>query len=197
MGVNICACLNSYFRIQSNVKWPNDIHIDGKKVAGILTEARMDSDHTRELILGVGLNINSSTADWPAELQSIATSIRQITGEKADLNQFTAILAGRVYQAYDQFIADSYRSEMKEMWSDYDLLINRKSASCMERHAFPESLAESIFMGPWSSRGKMDPKFKFEQARSPSKSECHPIHERLMLIRAYLNRSSNRVYAHE
>jgi len=126
MGVNICTCLNSYFRIQSNVKWPNDIHIDGKKVAGILTEARMDSDHTRELILGVGLNINSSTADWPAELQSIATSIRQITGRKADLNQFTAILAGRVYQAYDQFIADTYRSAMKEMWSDYDLLINRK-----------------------------------------------------------------------
>ncbi|HCR29102.1 MAG TPA: biotin--[acetyl-CoA-carboxylase] ligase [Opitutae bacterium] len=126
IGVNICACLNSYFRIQSAVKWPNDIHIDGKKVAGILTEARMDSDHTRELILGVGLNINSAIDDWPSALQSIATSIRQATGKRADLNRFTAILAGRVYQAYDQFISDAYRSSLKEMWADYDLLQDRK-----------------------------------------------------------------------
>jgi len=126
IGVNICACLNNYFRIESNVKWPNDIHIEGKKLAGILTEARMDSDHTRELILGVGLNINSSTEDWPPELRSIATSIKQITGETTDLNRFTALLAGRVYQAYDQFISDSYRSAMREMWADYDLLINRR-----------------------------------------------------------------------
>lgn len=126
IGVNICACLNSYFRVESNVKWPNDIHIGGKKLAGILTEARMDSDHTRELILGVGLNINSSTQDWPPELSSIATSIREVTGKSSDLNRFTALLAGRVYQAYDQFISDSYRSAMREMWADYDLLVNRK-----------------------------------------------------------------------
>jgi BirA family biotin operon repressor/biotin-[acetyl-CoA-carboxylase] ligase len=126
IGVNICACLNSYFRIESNVKWPNDIHIGGKKLAGILTEARMDSDHTRELILGVGLNINSSCEDWPPKLRSIATSIKQITGETTDLNRFAALLAGRVYQAYDQFISDSYRSAMKEMWIDYDLLIDRR-----------------------------------------------------------------------
>lgn len=125
MGINICECVNAFFRVQCNIKWPNDILISGKKVAGILTEARMDADQTRDLVLGIGLNINGSYTDWPNELQAIATSIRQETGSKQNANRFTAALAGRVILAYDQFVADSYRGRLKDKWASYDALEGR------------------------------------------------------------------------
>lgn len=126
MGVNICECINTFFRVESNVKWPNDIHIEEKKVAGILTEARMDADQTRDLVLGIGLNVNGRPDDWPQELKSIATSIRQETGKAADINRFTAALAGRVMLAYEQFVTDSYRPQLREKWNSYDALENRQ-----------------------------------------------------------------------
>ena len=122
MGVNICECINSFFRIESNIKWPNDIHIEGRKVAGILTEARMDADQTRDVVLGIGLNVNGDTNDWPEDLKAIATSIRQETGSAQDINRFTAALAGRIALAYEQFVSDSHRAELKEKWNAYDAL---------------------------------------------------------------------------
>jgi len=126
MGINICECVNAFFRVQSNIKWPNDILISGKKIAGILTEARMDADQTRDLVLGIGLNINGSGDDWPDELRAIATSARQETGSKQDANRFTAALAGRVMLAYDQFVSDAYRVRLREKWASYDALDGQK-----------------------------------------------------------------------
>ncbi len=126
MGVNICECVNAFFRVESNVKWPNDIQISGKKLAGILTEARMDADQTRDLVLGIGLNVNGVAADWPEELRATATSIREEIGTAQDANRFTASLAGRVMLAYEQFVSDEYRARLKDKWKSYDALEGRE-----------------------------------------------------------------------
>ena len=143
MGINICECVNAFFRVQSNIKWPNDILIDGRKVAGILTEARMDADQTRDLVLGIGLNVNGAGDDWPEELKAIATSIRQETGAIQDANRFTAALSGRVMLAYEQFVNDSYRAHLRERWSSYDALEGRK-VSLFQGNAKVEGSARGI-----------------------------------------------------
>ncbi len=131
MGVNVCECLTSLCRLQCSVKWPNDIHIDGKKVAGILTEARMETDQVRDVILGIGLNVNSSGEDWPDELKHIATSIRQATGQAFDINRLTAAIAGRIMIAYQQFLDGDHRAALKEKWNRFDML-EGKSVSLMQ-----------------------------------------------------------------
>lgn len=125
MGLNICECINTFCRIQSKIKWPNDIHIEGKKVAGILTEARMDSDETRELVLGLGLNVNSEANEWPAELRQIATSLSEASQKTIDINRLTAALVGRIMGAYEQFIKDEHKDLLKEKWPVYDTLKNK------------------------------------------------------------------------
>jgi BirA family transcriptional regulator, biotin operon repressor / biotin---[acetyl-CoA-carboxylase] ligase len=50
------------------IKWPNDIVFDGRKAGGMLTEARVDADQIRDLVFGLGLNVNSPPSDWPADL---------------------------------------------------------------------------------------------------------------------------------
>ena len=60
--------------IVPEIKWPNDILIRGKKLCGILTEMSAEMDYLKEVLLGVGMDVNLETADFPAPLRKIATS---------------------------------------------------------------------------------------------------------------------------
>ncbi len=126
MGVNICECVNAFCQVACSVKWPNDLQIEGRKVAGILTEARMDADQTHELVLGLGLNVNGQTDDWPEDLKQTATSLRQETGQENNLNRLCAALCGRVMLAYEQFLADRHRAELKNRWNQFDSLYDQQ-----------------------------------------------------------------------
>jgi BirA family biotin operon repressor/biotin-[acetyl-CoA-carboxylase] ligase len=58
------------------VKWPNDCLINGRKVAGILTELSADMDHINHVIIGIGINVNHRRKDFPDDLAKTATSLR-------------------------------------------------------------------------------------------------------------------------
>ncbi|MDQ8183229.1 biotin--[acetyl-CoA-carboxylase] ligase [Pelagicoccus sp. SDUM812005] len=126
MGINICECINSICRVNCQVKWPNDLHIEGKKVAGILTEARMEADQVLSAVLGLGLNVNSDGSDWPAELKEIATSLRQSAGQSFDINKLVSAITGRIAIAYKQLADGSHRAALKERWPIYDTLAGKK-----------------------------------------------------------------------
>lgn len=70
------------------IKWPNDILISGKKVAGILTELSADRAKIKHLIVGVGININHEAADFLPELRQNATSIKIALGHEINRVQF-------------------------------------------------------------------------------------------------------------
>ncbi len=67
------------------VKWPNDVLARGKKIAGILSEARISGSTIDYLIIGIGLNVNSVRDDYPQELQETTTSIKAALGIETDL----------------------------------------------------------------------------------------------------------------
>lgn len=74
--------------IAPEIKWPNDILIKGRKVCGVLTELSAELDHINHLILGIGVDVNQSAAEFPPELRKIATSIKSEAGRhihRADL----------------------------------------------------------------------------------------------------------------
>ena len=66
--------------LSAEIKWPNDLLLGGKKVAGILTEMSAEVDRVRHVILGIGLDVNQS--DFPPELRAIATSLKIEAGEE-------------------------------------------------------------------------------------------------------------------
>ncbi|HTJ79155.1 MAG TPA: biotin--[acetyl-CoA-carboxylase] ligase [Rariglobus sp.] len=128
MGANICELTANFCRTVPGLKWPNDILFDGRKAGGMLTEARMDADHIRDLVFGLGLNINSPAGGWPRELADKAVSISEHTHHTLDLNRFTAALIGRVLQAYDRFVDGSYKKTFADLWNRYDVLRGRPVA---------------------------------------------------------------------
>ncbi|MBK9138400.1 MAG: biotin--[acetyl-CoA-carboxylase] ligase [Verrucomicrobia bacterium] len=79
-------------RIESGVapeiKWPNDLLVRGRKLAGVLTEMNAELDRIHHVVLGIGLNANQTGRDFPTDLQKLATSLRLETGRsvrRADL----------------------------------------------------------------------------------------------------------------
>ena len=122
MGVNICELLANFTRLTPGIKWPNDILFDGRKAGGMLTEARVDADQIRDLVFGLGLNVNSPGGGWPAELARRAVSLGEVAGEPLDLNRLAAALIGRVLLAYQKFSEGAHLETFADLWHRYDLL---------------------------------------------------------------------------
>lgn len=79
--------------VTAEIKWPNDLLINGKKVAGILTEMSAEPDRVRHIIVGIGVDVNQEANEFPAELRKIATSLRIESGEMVSRAELaTAIL---------------------------------------------------------------------------------------------------------
>ncbi|HYP17762.1 MAG TPA: biotin--[acetyl-CoA-carboxylase] ligase [Opitutus sp.] len=123
MGVSLCELIANFTQLQPGIKWPNDLLFDGRKAGGMLTEARVDSDQIRDLIFGLGLNVNGGS--WPADLSRRAISLAEKGNAPLDLNRFTAALIGRVVLAYEQFVEGDHSGIFAELWQKYDVLRGR------------------------------------------------------------------------
>lgn len=74
------------------IKWPNDVHLGGKKVAGILAESGTDTSGEPFAVVGIGVNVNHEPADFPEELLVRAGSLRMATGRLIDRPAFATAL---------------------------------------------------------------------------------------------------------
>ena len=122
MGLNICELLNRICDLPVELKWPNDIVIKNKKVAGMLTEARVDADQMRDLVFGLGLNVNSDCDRWPADISHNAISLATGIGKPLKINKFAANLIITGEKAYQRFSAGNYSAEFYNLWDRYDAL---------------------------------------------------------------------------
>ncbi|HLZ43707.1 MAG TPA: biotin--[acetyl-CoA-carboxylase] ligase [Candidatus Sulfotelmatobacter sp.] len=87
-------------RLQPNLKWPNDVLIDGKKVCGILTEMNAEATRVRYVVVGIGINVNQ--ANFPKELQ--ATSLRLVSGSEWSRVELLVALLKSLDREYRQFL---------------------------------------------------------------------------------------------
>jgi len=68
--------------VKARIKWPNDLLVEQHKIAGILAEAQGELGCANQVVLGLGLNVNQETADFPADIRARATSLRGILGHE-------------------------------------------------------------------------------------------------------------------
>ena len=85
-------------RVSPDLKWPNDVLIDGKKVCGILAEMNAEITRTRYVVIGIGINVNQTS--FPAELQTSATSLRMVTGSEWSRVELCAALLKSLDREY-------------------------------------------------------------------------------------------------
>jgi BirA family biotin operon repressor/biotin-[acetyl-CoA-carboxylase] ligase len=85
-------------RVNPDLKWPNDLLIDGKKFGGILTEMNAEATCVRYLVIGIGINVNQ--ARFPEELRDVATSLKAISGSEWSRVELTAALLKSLHHEY-------------------------------------------------------------------------------------------------
>ncbi len=87
-------------RLAPRIKWPNDIHVNGRKICGILCEMQAEADCVQHVIVGLGLNVNLAAADLPADIARVATSLRIASGAEVSRPALLAAILNTLEPAY-------------------------------------------------------------------------------------------------
>ena len=96
----MATALEDHCGLRPQLKWPNDLLVSGRKIAGILTELHPDLEGAAGpvVVVGLGLNVNLQEEDLPSELQGIATSVVMESGERRSLDVLGELVARRVIE---------------------------------------------------------------------------------------------------
>ena len=97
-AVAVARAVSRCTTARPQIKWPNDLLLGNKKFAGILTELQAEPEQIRHLILGIGVDVNCMK--FPAELETIATSLCLETGEKINRVRLAAAILTALEDAY-------------------------------------------------------------------------------------------------
>ena len=100
--------------LKTRIKWPNDLLIDGRKVAGLLNEMSAETDKVNFVILGIGVNVNMSAEQFPEELRHPATSLALESGAKVDRTQFAKVMLQELDSLYAVFLEKGYAPARRE-----------------------------------------------------------------------------------
>jgi BirA family biotin operon repressor/biotin-[acetyl-CoA-carboxylase] ligase len=95
-GLAVAETVEAALDLSAQIKWPNDVMVDRRKVAGVLAEARDGI-----VVLGIGLNVNQTRDELPGDARVPAASLRTIDGVERDRAELLADLLARLERAYD------------------------------------------------------------------------------------------------
>jgi BirA family transcriptional regulator, biotin operon repressor / biotin---[acetyl-CoA-carboxylase] ligase len=97
------------------IKWPNDLLVSGKKVAGLLNEMSAETDGINFVILGIGINLNMTADQFPDDLRHPATSLLLESGVRVDRSRFTGTMLRELDRLYADFLTHGF-GPVREEW---------------------------------------------------------------------------------
>ena len=124
-GLAVADAVAATTRLRPAIKWPNDVLLRGRKVAGILTEMEAEMESVHHVIAGIGVNLNVEARALPRELRTKATSLRIATGRRVDRAAFTGRLLAALEARYGRFLTGGFPSVRTE-WESYSALTGRR-----------------------------------------------------------------------
>ena len=106
MSVVLAELIKEY-GILPQIKWPNDVLVDGAKIAGILSEASIQGSTLKGFVLGIGVNLNCSQADLES-IDQKATSLNLLLNKPIDRDSFAHKLVTKFFERYDEFLSKGF-----------------------------------------------------------------------------------------
>jgi BirA family biotin operon repressor/biotin-[acetyl-CoA-carboxylase] ligase len=110
--------------LKTQIKWPNDILIGGKKTAGILTELSAEPDRVRHVIVGIGVDVNLTANEFSAELRKTATSLKIETGKTFLRAELAAAILRELDADYSR-VCEGKFAEITDEWQEHSATIGR------------------------------------------------------------------------
>ena len=103
-AVATAEAIEKTYGLQPLIKWPNDILLNGRKMAGLLNEIKSETDRIHFVILGIGVNLNIDEKMFPKEIRSVATSMKREMGQGVSRKIFLASLLQELEKWYTVFL---------------------------------------------------------------------------------------------
>ena len=98
----VCDALRERYRIDCQIKWPNDLVLNKKKICGILTEMSAQLDYINHVVIGIGINVQNES--FPKEIEQVATSILMETGQHVNRAELIEAVLEQFERYYEIFL---------------------------------------------------------------------------------------------
>ena len=121
IGLSVTQAIRSNLGLQAQIKWPNDVVLNGKKLVGILTEMSAQMNYIEYLVTGIGINAN--LREFPEDLADKATSLQKETGHKVNRSALIAECMKKIEENYETFVKTQDLSGMMEAYQK--VLVNQ------------------------------------------------------------------------
>ena len=118
-SVAVCRAIRKVLGVEPEIKWVNDVYLNGRKICGILTEAVSDFESGRieTVVVGIGINYRSPEAGFPEELKQTAGSVCDDGGHGIPRNILAAAVIRELYELYEDLTNKSYMDDYRN-WSN-------------------------------------------------------------------------------
>ncbi|GHB80143.1 bifunctional ligase/repressor BirA [Psychrosphaera saromensis] len=123
IGLAVLNTINAFSNKKCELKWPNDLLVEGKKIAGILVEAEGQADGVCHLVIGVGINIDMPKAS-ALDIEQPWTDLNTITDNTIDRNQFIAKLLEQLESVYQEY-SDNRLDNLANQWNQNNAFVNQ------------------------------------------------------------------------
>lgn len=124
-AVAMVETLLGFVDLPFTIKWPNDILIQGKKISGILTEMAMEMDRVDYVVVGLGLNVNTSEEAMAEEIHEIATSLKILTGKTFSRLEILQHFLKKLEDYYALFQGRQFEV-IRNRWKELSGIIGRR-----------------------------------------------------------------------
>jgi BirA family biotin operon repressor/biotin-[acetyl-CoA-carboxylase] ligase len=128
-AVVICESLKQQLGVEAQIKWPNDILLNNKKIGGILTELSAEMDIVHAIIVGVGINVNTEKKTLPL----LASSLKQATGREVNRPNLLKTILSSFEQRYLQFQKQGVE-QILDRWRHFSATLGRRVKMGMGGH---------------------------------------------------------------
>ncbi|MFJ7828578.1 MAG: biotin--[acetyl-CoA-carboxylase] ligase [Peribacillus sp.] len=123
-AVAVAQAIEDVTELQPQIKWPNDLLINRRKVTGILTEMQAESDRIHSVIIGIGMNINQQKEDFPEDLQEKASSLSIESGVKISRAKVIQRVLLRLEDLYTLYLQEGFMP-IKLLWESYAISLGQ------------------------------------------------------------------------
>lgn len=128
-SVAVARAIRKVCGVDARIRWPNDVIVGGRKLAGILTELRAEADEILLAILGIGIDVNCGREDFPEELAGVATSLQLEIGSAQDRVALAAQVLANLDECYRVALTDF--ETVADEWAKLCTTLGRQIAVTM------------------------------------------------------------------
>ena len=120
-SIAVVEAIKKTANLKTNIKWPNDVHYNGKKLCGILTEGIFGK--ANYVIVGIGLNVNQ--IKFPSEIKNIAISLRMIKHRFFNVKEIINDIAHGFFNSYNNYYNKNKIEKILQIWKRYSDTIKK------------------------------------------------------------------------